>query len=133
MDGDFPPSDYETEYKEYNKRKVSLWSDKVTERDQVRDHEKLGRAKIEREGNSNEQMSTLQRETLARLGNVEEKYRQREKELDRKWEVIKRGIEGGLSWGKVDAMERIGNAGEELLPYSGKHAEILLLSLSREF
>lgn len=111
MDG-FSNSDYDTEHQEYSKRKLALWTSQTVESDDIRKHEGLGRAKIEREGNSSQALNTLHMQTEERLLGVQERFRRMEEELDRRWEVIKGGIQGGVSWAKADALERIGSTGE---------------------
>jgi len=112
MNDDFPTSDYYTEYKEYSKRRLALWTSKTAESAEIHKHERLGRAKLEKDGSNSQILDTLHIQTQDRLLNVKEKFGRMEEELDRRWEVVKRGIQGGVSWGKVDAMERIGSTGE---------------------
>jgi len=95
---------------EYNSRLLAIWSAKVSEMERIIEHERQSRAKIEREGNNTEQITILQQQTQARQQIMDERYGKIEADLDSKWKVIEKGINEGMTWEKMDAMEKIGSA-----------------------
>jgi galactokinase/mevalonate kinase-like predicted kinase len=108
MDNPSQDNNLAAQENDYNSRLLAIWSAKASESEPIIEHERQSRAKIDREGNNAEQMALLQQQAQARQQIIDDEYGQMEADLNSKWKIVEEGINGGMTWEKMDAMEKTG-------------------------